>query len=606
MVFPPIPRRIANQNRLLCVGLSLLCFVVLLADPASAQSRVAVAGQVTTPGGEPLPGVQIVAPMLQRGTTTGPDGTYRLDQLPTGMHTLEYRFVGFQTVVREVSLAAGETAELDVVLQSRVLETDGVTVTGTARARSTLRAPQDVDVIGPAQLQGNRSAALGDLLRDNVGGVSSIKTGSQIGKPVLRGLSGTRILLLKDGIGQQFYQFGVRHFPTTNASEAERIEVVRGASSILYGSDALGGAINVITKPAPTSGADALDVGGSASTQYYTNNNERAGSIDVHAAQGNVGWRAGAERRVGDNFHTPDDPTFFETQNGGTFGDPKYTGEIPFTGFEQWSVYGQTGMQGNFGTLQVHGDYWQSAQDLLLPTGGPVGNAGNPPIGFGQNLEHSNVALKGNLIAGGFVLKPRLSWQRSVRQGAPLGVLVADIRDNGGFGGFDYRVDVKTDIYTGRLEVAHPSFGAMSGTLGAEVQHQDADTRAAELQPTARTWNTGVFAFEELDLDPVMLSFGGRLDVRTIDAVPNERTTDPDALENTYTTLSGAVGASYALGRAWRWRPTSAPGFARRRSSSCIPTACTAGWRRFRWAIRTWTPSAPTAPTSRCGCGAIA
>ena len=495
--------------------------------------------------------MQIFDPALQRGTTTGPDGTYRIDQLPTGMHTLEYRFVGYQTVVREVSLAAGETAEVDVVLQSRVLETDGVTVTGTARARSTLRAPQDVDVIGPAQLQGSRSAALGDLLRDNVSGVSSVTTGSQVGIPVLRGLSGTRVLLLKDGIGQQFYQYGVRHFPTTNASEAERIEVVRGASSILYGSDALGGAINVITKPAPTSGADALDVGGSASTQYYTNNNERAGSIDLYAAQGNLGWRVGAERRVGDNFHTPDAPTFFETGTGGTFGDPKYTGEIPFTGFEQWSAYGQVGMQGNFGTMQIHADYWQNAHDFILPTGGPVGNAGNPPDGLGQNLEHSNVALKGNLIAGSFVLKPRLSWQRSIRQSAPGSgaITLSTIRQNGGLGGFDYAVDLKTDIYTGRLEVAHPSLGALSGTLGAEVQHQDADTRGpAELQPTARTWNTGIFAFEELDLDPVMLSFGGRLDVRTIDAVPNDRTTDPDALENTYTTLSGAVGASYTFG----------------------------------------------------------
>jgi iron complex outermembrane receptor protein/hemoglobin/transferrin/lactoferrin receptor protein len=97
--------------------------------------------------------------------------------------------------------------------------------------------------------------------------------------------------------------------------------------------------------------------------------------------------------------------------------------------------------------------------------------------------------------------------------------------------------------------VAHPTLGALSGTIGAEVQHQDADTRGpAELQPSARTWNTGVFVFEDVDLDPITLSFGGRVDVRSVEAVPNERTTDPDALDNTYTTLSGAVGANYAFG----------------------------------------------------------
>jgi len=531
---------------------------------ADAQNRAAVEGRVTNADGTPLQGVQVADPAIQRGTTTDSDGRYRIESLPTGKHLIEYRFVGFQNVTREVVLDAGETATINVTLQSRVLKVDGVTVTGTARARSTLRAPQDVDVMDTEQLQTRRGAALGDLLQKNVSGVSSIQTGSQAGKPVLRGLSGNRVVLLTDGIAQEYYQFGVRHFPTTNASEAERVEVVRGASSILYGSDALGGAINVISKPAPTTGVDELDVGGTASTQYYTNNNERAGSIDLSVAQGNVGWRVGVERRVADNFHTPDEPTFFETQKGGTFGDPKYTGEVPFTNFEQWSAYGQVGMQGDFGSVQLYGDYWQNAHNFILPTGGPVGNAGNPPDGLGQNLEHSNVALKGNLIADGFVFKPRLSWQRSVRQSAPPtgDVTLSTIRDEGGLGGFDYPLDLKTDIYTARLEVAHPEIGPMGGTIGAEVQNQDADTRGpAELQPTAQTWNTGVFFFEDVDLNPVTLSFGSRLDVRTVDAVENDRTDDPDDLENTYTTLSGAVGASYAFGDGFALATNLSSGF---------------------------------------------
>ncbi|MCS3704649.1 TonB-dependent receptor [Salinibacter ruber] len=533
------------STRILVV-LALLTFVVPIAEAQSTRSTVT--GTVTDADGAPLPGAQIADVAFQRGTTAGPDGRYTLDGLPPGTHTLEIRFVGYQTAVREVTLQAGETREINVSLKERVLETDGVTVTGTARARSTLRAPQDVDVMGTEDLQSGRSAALGELLQENVDGVSSIQTGAQAGKPVLRGLSGKRVVLLKDGIAQEYYQFGVRHFPTTNASEAERVEVVRGASSILYGSDALGGAINVISKPAPTTGVDAFEVGGSASTQYYTNNNERAVALDLSAAQGNVGWRVGAERRIAGNYHTPDAPTFSETKEGGTFGDPRYTGEVPFTNFEQWSTYGQVGLQGAFGTLQLYGDYWSNAQNFLLPAGGTPGQTPFPAAGLGQNLEHSNVVLKGNIVADGFVLKPRLSWQRSIRQSGAPGTTLGDIRDGGGLARFDYPLDLKTDIYTGRLEVAHPSIGSLSGTIGAEVQHQDANTRGpAELQPSARTWNTGVFFFEDLDLDPVTVSFGSRLDVRTVEAVPNDRTTESDQLDNTYTTLSGAVGASYAF-----------------------------------------------------------
>lgn len=530
----------------------------------SESSRGAVSGTVVNDAGEPLSDVQIVDLTLQRGTTTEADGTYRLDRLPEGEHLLEFRFVGYRTVVREVQVTAGETTTVDATLQTRVLEADGVTVTGTARARSTLRAPQSVDVMGLQELEAQRGAALGDLLQDNVRGVSSIKTGSQAGKPVLRGLSGNRIKLLKDGVAQEFYQFGVRHFPTTNASEAERVEVVRGVSSILYGSDALGGAINVISKPAPTSSSGQVEAEGSASTQYYTNNNERAGSIDLQVAQGDVGWRVGAERRIAGNYHAPDAPTFFETGNGGTFGDPKYTGEVPFTNFEQWSAYGQVGVQGDLGSLQLHGDYWQNAHNFALPTGGPQGNANNPPDGLGQNLEHSNVALKGNITAGNLVLKPRLSWQRSIRQSGPGtgDVTLATIRENGGLGGFDYPLDLKTDIYTGRLELVHPPVGSLNGTVGVEVQHQDADTRGpAELQPSARIWNAGLFVFEDVEMDPLTLSFGGRVDVRDVEAAPNDRTTDADLLENTYTTLSGSAGANYALGSGMALATNLSAGF---------------------------------------------
>ena len=129
------------------VALSLL--TCLLIPTAEAQSdRSAVTGTVTDADGTPLPGAQIADVAFQRGTTAGPDGQYTLDGLPPGDHTLEIRFVGYQTAIREVTLQAGETREIDVSLKERVLETEGVTVTGTARARSTLTTPQSVDVLG--------------------------------------------------------------------------------------------------------------------------------------------------------------------------------------------------------------------------------------------------------------------------------------------------------------------------------------------------------------------------------------------------------------------------------------------------------------------------
>ena len=528
---------------------SVLLFVLLI-DPCPAPAQPnggTVTGTVTDTDGTPLPGAQVTDPSLQRGTTTGPEGHYTIQGLPPGTHTVEIRFVGYQTAVREVTVTAGERTTLNVSLKERVLETDGVTVTGTARARSTLTTPQSVEVLGASDLDVNRSASLGDVLSDNVAGVSTIQTGSQAGKPVLRGLSGNRIRVLKDGIAQEYYQFGVRHFPTTSSNEAERIEVVRGPSSIQYGSNALGGAINVMTKNAPTADLGATRFGGSLRSQYYTNNNERAVALDLEGARGSVGARAGFERRIAGNYTAPDAPTFFDTQKGGTFGDPKYTGEIPFTNFEQWNGYAQVGTQGEFGTVQVYGDYWINRHNFLLPTGGPGPENAD---GLGQNLEHGNLVAKGTLVADGFVLRPRLSLQTSIRQsGNSGGDQTLDVIDeNGGFGDFDYPLDLRTDIYTGRLEVSHPNVGPVSGTLGAAVQLQDANTRGpSELQPSADTWTVGLFAFEEIDWEPWTVNAGIRGDWRQVDAVPNERTTDPEALENTYLTLAGALGGNVVV-----------------------------------------------------------
>lgn len=533
--------------------LRTFCLFVLLAllspFPTHAQSsRATVAGTVTDTDGSPLPGVQVVDPSLQRGTTTDSDGRYRIDKLPVGSHTLEFRFVGYQTAVRTVSLDAGERTTLDVTLKTQVLETDGVIVTGTPRAQSTLTTPQDVDALGTEELGGGRSAALGAMLSENVTGVSNIQTGSQAGKPVLRGLSGNRIVVLKNSISQEFFQFGVRHSPPTNASEAGRIEVARGPSSIQYGSDALGGAINVIPKDVPSANPAETQFGGQFQSLHYTNNNERAVGLDVHGARGPVGVRAGFERRIADNFTTPDAATFFETGTGGTFGDPKYTGEVPFTNFRQWSGYAQVGTQGSFGSVHLYGDYWMNRQNFLLPTGGPKGDSENPPVGLGQNLEHGNLMAKASIVADGFVIQPRLSVQTSIRQSAGSNTSLAVIDDKGGFDDFPFPVDLRNDIYTGGLEVSHPAMNSISGTLGAEVQFQDADSRGpVELQPTADIWNVGLFAFEELERGPWTVNAGLRGDWQRIEAVPNERTPNPALLENDYLTLAGAVGGNVVV-----------------------------------------------------------
>lgn len=102
----------------------------------------------------------------------------------------------------------------------------------------------DVDVVSGEEKERREGASLGETLR-HLPGISNIGTGNTVGKPVIRGLSGNRIQILSNGVGVDHQQFGVRHTPNIDPFLSDRIEVVRGASSLQYGSGALGGAIDV-------------------------------------------------------------------------------------------------------------------------------------------------------------------------------------------------------------------------------------------------------------------------------------------------------------------------------------------------------------------------
>ncbi|MDZ7780721.1 MAG: TonB-dependent receptor [Gemmatimonadota bacterium] len=527
------------------LALVLVVAASVFVAPATAQDREqpggTLIGTVTSEGGQPLGQADVHVPALGRQALTDARGSFRMTNVQPRTVRVRFDRIGYESAVREVTVSAGEVTRVEVTMQTRPIEREEIVVTGTPSAANPMETTQDVDAVAAPELARSRSASLGKVLEEQVPGVANISTGSQAGKPVLRGLSGTRVRTLQNGIAQDFFQYGVRHATPTSLAQVERVEVVRGASSILYGSDALGGAVNMITKDLPSAPEGQTRIGGDVEGQFFSNNEERAGLVDLHAAGDRFGARAGVEVRKGDDLKTPEAPTFFrDDPRTGVGGDPKYAGEVPFTNFEQWSVYGQAGLRGDFGKAELFMNHWSNRQNFLLPMGGPVGSEDNPPVGLGQELGQTNVALSGNLASGGVVLKPTLSFQRATRQAAtPGATFEADP---------DFPVDLAKNSYTARFELLHPTVASLDGTLGAEVNYQDTEQRGpVELEPSSEILNAAVFAFEELGLGDLTLSAGVRLDVRDQEAVPNDRTTDPELLESTFTEVSGGLGFNYEL-----------------------------------------------------------
>ena len=231
----------------------LVLFSLILSGSLASAGGGSVAGRVKGRGdGGVLPGVNVRLQGTLRGTISGVRGEYRIADVPAGKATLVFSLVGYLRETRtEVVVEEGKETVLDVAMTASVIQTEQVVVTAGKREQSLQDVPVSISVMDAAEISQRNSTSLEDALR-YIPGVNM--TGTQVN---IRGSSGyslgagSRVLLLLDGIPFLAGDTGELNFESVPMGQVDRIEVVKGASSALYGSNALGGVVNIITKPIP-------------------------------------------------------------------------------------------------------------------------------------------------------------------------------------------------------------------------------------------------------------------------------------------------------------------------------------------------------------------
>jgi iron complex outermembrane recepter protein len=188
----------------------------------------------------PLFGVNIYIRSLQKGTTTDENGKYELKNIPLGTFKVVFEYLGFQTVAKNITFKS-PSFNLDIILKPSVLEMDEVIVS------TPFNKIQSENVVKVAHKKIKTLLQKGGVtLIDGLAtipGVSQLSTGTSIGKPVIRGLSGNRVLIYAQGVRLENQQFGNDHGLGINEAGVGSVEVIKGPASLLYGSDALGGVI---------------------------------------------------------------------------------------------------------------------------------------------------------------------------------------------------------------------------------------------------------------------------------------------------------------------------------------------------------------------------
>lgn len=429
----------------------------------------------------------------------------------------------------------------------------------TAAGIDRLDVLAGTSVLEGGELLRNQSAQLGEVLAD-LPGVSSSGFAPGVSRPILRGFGGERVRVLTDGIGAlDASSASDDHAVTVDPLIASRIEVLRGPAVLLYGSQAIGGAINVITKRIPPSVPDeAVHIDAIAAVDSASNLTEGGLSLDVPLAD-NVAFHVDGSYRNTDDLRIPGfaaSPALRadllaaadEEEEEGHLDEAaelrdgaNVSGRLPNSWTETFSVGGGLAAFSGENNVGFSVDYYDTAYGIPgLPGVGHIHEhdeegveeaaapEGEEDVSIG--LKRFRLAARGELDLGdGLFDKAQArfgysDYTHTEFEGAETGTV------------FD------VEGFEGRLELIQSLRGNWRGSVGGQISHTNFQATGEEaFIPANSTDNVALFALQEIDLAPVELEFGGRYEHITVDA------TSSVGLKRTFGSLSGALGLSLGL-----------------------------------------------------------
>ncbi|MDZ7288989.1 MAG: TonB-dependent receptor [candidate division KSB1 bacterium] len=289
-------------------AISSLCWCgqIAHAQPVSS-SRGVIAGTVQDQKTrELLPGTNIMVEGTTLGAASDIDGRFLIRGVPAGTYRLQASLLGYVSAIAAgVKVVANETTRVDLKLTVSAIEMPEVVVTATKKAQSFMESPVSLSVVSARQIQDQNQVQLDDVLEftpgvNMMGGQINIRGSSGFSRG-----AGSRVLLLVDGVPMLPGDSGDIKWDALPPSEIDHVEIVKGASSALYGSYAMGGVVNVITKdPGDRPQTNIRATGGIYDKPYYkdwdwtdrtlTYNNQ---DISHSRAFGNLKIRASLGRR---------------------------------------------------------------------------------------------------------------------------------------------------------------------------------------------------------------------------------------------------------------------------------------------------------------------
>jgi len=308
-------------------------------DAQKSTSRYSLSGKVTDTSGAPLSGASIYIPDLRKGDISDANGNFQISNIPSATYAVEIKFIGYKTILKNIYFDENKTENYRMAIA--VTEQSEIVITGSSKATSIKRNPIPIVSISKQFLQQNLSTNIIDAVA-KVPGISEVTTGPNVSKPFIRGLGFNRILTLYDGIRQEGQQWGDEHGVEVDENTVGKVEVVKGPASLIYGSDALAGVINLLPPNPPAQGK----IIGNLLNEYQTNNRLIENSASIAGHTNDITWGGTFTHKMATNYKN------------------KYDGRVYNTGFAETDASAHVGVNKNWGYSRLGVSMYNDLQEI--------------------------------------------------------------------------------------------------------------------------------------------------------------------------------------------------------------------------------------------------
>lgn len=533
------------------------CLLWFIFSMSAQAQQFMIQGSVKDEQGQDVIGAVVYLHELNIGTQTNHEGKFILGPVKNGNYHLHIQSMGYKAKTIDIKVQ-NEDLQLNVSVRTSSIELNSVLVEESLMKAGQAQQTQPVNVITQEMMLKNANASFARML-EIVPGVSSINTGMGVSKPVIRGMGFNRVVVAENGIKQEGQQWGGDHGLEIDQFNVERVEVIKGPSSIMYGSDGIGGVVNIRPPAFPENNT----VIGSALMTYRSvndfvgasamagiNKNNRFFRIRL-SAQDYADYRVPVNNFTYNNFVLD----LFNNRLKNTAGNER-----------NFSLIG--GINKNWGFSTITYSYFNQNAGFFSGAHGiprawqlvDDGDFRNIDLPF-QRVQHHKIISNTNLILGNSWLEIDLGYQNNLRQEFSLPHVhgFAPMPDT------DLEHQFLLQTYSANLRLHDDKSKRYSRVIGLSGNYQDNQIGGFSfLIPNFNAKNAGSFIYQQITIkDSLYANAGIRYDYGNVRTerflmpvyessgnIVGEMQRSP-ALDRFFSNFSGTAGLSWFPAQDW-------------------------------------------------------